>query len=43
MLAQQPIAWEHNRAHIGRTVDVLIEQENPCPGHGDRAIGPVCP
>ncbi|PSN16823.1 30S ribosomal protein S12 methylthiotransferase RimO [filamentous cyanobacterium CCT1] len=32
MLAQQPIAWEHNRAHIGRVVDVLIEQENPATG-----------
>ncbi|PZO42549.1 MAG: 30S ribosomal protein S12 methylthiotransferase RimO [Shackletoniella antarctica] len=32
MLAQQPIAWAHNRAHIGRTVDVLIEQENPSQG-----------
>jgi ribosomal protein S12 methylthiotransferase len=32
MLAQQPIAWAHNRAHIGRTVDVLIEQENPAQG-----------
>lgn len=32
MLAQQPIAWEHNRSHIGRVVDVLIEQENPATG-----------
>ncbi|WP_017300012.1 30S ribosomal protein S12 methylthiotransferase RimO [Nodosilinea nodulosa] len=32
MLAQQPIAWEHNRAQIGRVVDVLVEQENPTTG-----------
>ncbi|MGB3312548.1 MAG: 30S ribosomal protein S12 methylthiotransferase RimO [Nodosilinea sp.] len=32
MLAQQPIAWKHNQAHIGRVVDVLIEQENPATG-----------
>jgi ribosomal protein S12 methylthiotransferase len=29
MAAQQPISLAHNRAQIGRIVDVLIEQENP--------------
>jgi hypothetical protein len=37
MLAQQPIAWEQNQAHIGKTVDVLIEQENPATGHIGRS------
>ncbi|MFM7470385.1 MAG: TRAM domain-containing protein, partial [Nodosilinea sp.] len=32
MLAQQPIAWQHNQACIGQTLDVLIEQENPATG-----------
>ena len=32
MLAQQPIAWAKNQADIGKTVDVLIEQENPATG-----------
>lgn len=32
MLAQQPIAWAKNQAEIGKTVDVLIEQENPATG-----------
>ncbi|QQE64966.1 ribosomal protein S12 methylthiotransferase RimO [Leptolyngbya sp. BL0902] len=32
MLAQQPIAWANNQAEIGKTVDVLIEQENPATG-----------
>ncbi|MGB3135858.1 MAG: 30S ribosomal protein S12 methylthiotransferase RimO [Nodosilinea sp.] len=32
MLAQQPIAWQHNRSQIDRIVDVLIEQENPATG-----------
>lgn len=32
MLAQQPISWQCNQAQIGRTVDVLIEQENPTTG-----------
>ncbi|MEI6379750.1 MAG: 30S ribosomal protein S12 methylthiotransferase RimO [Cyanobacteriota bacterium ELA615] len=29
MEVQQPISAKNNRAHIGQTVDVLIEQENP--------------
>jgi ribosomal protein S12 methylthiotransferase len=32
MLAQQPIAWAKNQGEIGKTVDVLIEQENPTTG-----------
>lgn len=32
MLAQQPISWQRNQTQIGRTVDVLIEQENPTTG-----------
>lgn len=32
MLAQQPIAWANNQAEIGKTVEVLIEQENPATG-----------
>ena len=32
MLAQQPIAWANNQREIGKTVEVLIEQENPATG-----------
>ena len=32
MLAQQPIAAACNQAWVGRTVDVLVEQENPSSG-----------
>ena len=32
MLAQQSIAWAKNQAEIGKTVEVLIEQENPATG-----------
>lgn len=36
MLAQQPISWARNQAEIGKTLEVLIEQENPA---SDRCIG----
>ena len=29
MALQQPISWRKNEAEVGKTVDVLIEQENP--------------
>lgn len=29
MQLQQPISWQKNRSEIGKTVNVLIEQENP--------------
>lgn len=29
MLAQQPISFRRNQLQVGRTVDVLVEQENP--------------
>ncbi len=32
MALQQPISLKRNRAEVGRTVDVLIEQENPATG-----------
>lgn len=32
MLIQQPISARKNQAHLGKTVDVLIEQENPNTG-----------
>ena len=32
MRLQQPIAYRKNEAEIGKTVDVLIEQENPANG-----------
>lgn len=32
MMIQQPISLRKNRAEIGKTVDVLIEQENPTTG-----------
>ncbi|MDY7013059.1 MAG: 30S ribosomal protein S12 methylthiotransferase RimO [Cyanobacteriota bacterium] len=32
MQLQQPISWQKNRAEIGKTIDVLIEQENPKTG-----------
>lgn len=32
MMIQQPISLRKNRAEIGKTVDVLIEQENPATG-----------
>lgn len=32
MALQQPISLKRNRAEVGRTVDVLIEQENPTTG-----------
>jgi ribosomal protein S12 methylthiotransferase len=32
MQLQQPISWQKNRAEIGKTIDVLIEQENPNTG-----------
>ncbi|MEL6603939.1 MAG: 30S ribosomal protein S12 methylthiotransferase RimO [Cyanobacteria bacterium J06614_10] len=32
MLAQQEISFRQNQSQVGRTVDVLIEQENPATG-----------
>ncbi|MDY6785080.1 MAG: 30S ribosomal protein S12 methylthiotransferase RimO [Cyanobacteriota bacterium] len=32
MELQQPISWKKNRGEIGKTLDVLIEQENPATG-----------
>ncbi|MFE4106418.1 30S ribosomal protein S12 methylthiotransferase RimO [Almyronema epifaneia] len=32
MLAQQEISFQRNQAEIGKTVDVLVEQENPTTG-----------
>jgi ribosomal protein S12 methylthiotransferase len=29
MEAQQPISWKKNQAEVGKTVDVLLEQEHP--------------
>lgn len=32
MLTQQSISWKRNQEQVGRTVDVLVEQENPSSG-----------
>ena len=32
MLAQQEISFRRNQTQVGKTVDVLIEQENPSTG-----------
>ena len=32
MEVQQPISWQKNAASVGKTVNVLIEQENPQTG-----------